>query len=123
MDYCKHQDCIFTDCEYHTDNVPIGVAYDVQPMDESCERLAAHMKERTEETAQQDRLNRMTLGDAFVIFQHINADSFTDLEKALAVKKIAEMETHMGVTKTMMLEVIRWLLDKSFEFTEEGGEG
>lgn len=68
----------------------------------------------------QNRLERMTMGDAFIIFQNINADTITDEEKALAIKKIIDMETHMGVSKKMMLEVIRWLLDQVFDFYEEG---
>lgn len=118
MEFCRESKCPFKDCDDHPRRAPFGFAYTAKPLDENCERLAAH---RAEEAAQQDRLARMTLGDAFIIFQNINADKFTDPEKALAIKKIAEMETHMGVTKAMMLEVIRWLLDQSFEFDEQQG--
>lgn len=116
MEFCRESTCPLKDCKDHPSWAPFGFAYTAKPLDENGERLAAH---RAAEAAQKDRLDRMTLGDAFVIFQNINAESFTDPEKALAIKKIADMETHMGVTKSMMLDVIRWLLDQSFEFTEQ----
>lgn len=118
MEFCREHTCPFTDCEDHPKRAPFGFAYTAKPLDETCDRLAAH---RAEEAAQQDRLNRMTMGDAFIIFQNINTDSATDVEKALAIKKIVDLETHMGVTKKMMLEVIRWLLGQSFEFDDPNG--
>lgn len=116
MDFCRRTKCPFEDCEHHASHAPNGFAYTAVPMDKDCERLADY---RTNEAYLQDRLNRMSMGDAYSIFQKINDDSITDAEKALAVKKIMEMETHMGVTKAMMLEVIRWLWNQAFEITEE----
>lgn len=116
MEFCRKHKCPFGDCEHHPSHAPNGFAYTAKEMDKDCERLADY---RTNEKYLQDRLARMSMGDAYFIFQNINADNITDAEKALAVKKIAEMETHMGVTKAMMLEVIRWLLDQAFEITEE----
>lgn len=115
MDYCRHEDCPFTDCEYHQDHVPFGVPYDVRPMDESCERLSAHMKERAE---LREKIQRMTFRDAFFIFRKIDDPDLADELKGAAIKKILSLETHNGVTKADMLKVIRYLFDLCFEETE-----
>lgn len=58
----------------------------------------------------------MGKGKAMAIFMQINSEEYTDNEKALAVHIVMEMATHMSITKDMMLEVIKWLWNKSFEF-------
>lgn len=65
------------------------------------------------------QMERMTLGDAYAIFANIDTVELADEVKGLAVWKIARMGTHNGVTKDMMLKVIRWLLGLCFDVTEE----
>ena len=64
------------------------------------------------------QMERMTLGDAYAIFANIDTVELADEVKGLAVWKIARMETHNGVTKDMMVKVIRWLLELAFEVSE-----
>lgn len=61
----------------------------------------------------------MNHGKAAAIFHNINSPEWTDEEKGTAIKIVAEMETHNGVTKAAMLEVIKYLLGLCFE--EDGG--
>lgn len=61
----------------------------------------------------------MNHGKAAAIFHNINSQEWTDEEKGTAIKIVAEMETHNGVTKAAMLEVIKYLLGLCFE--EDGG--
>ena len=67
----------------------------------------------------------MNIGTARVIFENINSDEYSEIEKALAIYRIMYMETHNSVTKASMLKVIRWLWDRHFELNfvddEEGG--
>lgn len=58
----------------------------------------------------------MGKGKAMAIFMQINSEEYTDDEKALAIYIVMEMATHMSITKDMMLDVIKWLWNKSFEF-------
>ena len=67
----------------------------------------------------------MKIGKAMEIFEDINSDEYYDADKALAIYRVMYMETHNSVTKASMLEVIKWLWDRHFEFVfvedEEGG--
>jgi len=58
-------------------------------------------------------------GKAAAIFYNINSPEYTDEEKGTAIKIIAGMETHNGVTKAAMLEVIKYLWGMCFEETED----
>lgn len=81
-------------------------------------------RERDEAAEQAEKnlllMERMTLGDAYAIFANIDTVELADEVKGLAVWRIARMETHNGVTKDMMVKVIRWLVGLCFEVTEEG---
>ena len=50
--------------------------------------------------------------------QNIDALDISDEEKAAAIFKVVNMETHNSVTKASMLKVLRWLLEFSFEIKE-----
>lgn len=67
----------------------------------------------------------MKIRKAMEIFEDINSDEYSDVEKALAIYRVMYIETHNSVTKASMLEVIKWLWDRHFEFVfvedEEGG--
>lgn len=60
----------------------------------------------------------MTRSKAFVIFDDINNDDFTDQEKAVAVNIVMNMVTHNGTTKESMVAVIKWLWNHAWEFEE-----
>lgn len=115
MEFCSKRRCPFEDCEHHPSRAPRGFAYTARDMDTGCERLADY---RTNEKYIQDRINRMTTGDAYIIFQNIDNDTISVEEKAAAIREIVGLETHNGVTKAMMLKVIRWLLELSFDIQE-----
>lgn len=68
----------------------------------------------------------MNIGKARAIFEDINNSEYSECDKALAIYRVMYMETHNSVTKKSMLEVIKWLWDRQFEFNfvedDEGGE-
>lgn len=57
----------------------------------------------------------MKIGEAWLVFNDINNDKYTDEEKGTAIKMIADMATHNSVTKKKMLDVIRYLWNLCFE--------
>ena len=61
----------------------------------------------------------MNAGKAVAIFNDINRPGITDIERGEAIKVVAEMDTHNGVTKDAMIQVIKYLWN--MVFTEEGG--
>ena len=67
----------------------------------------------------------MNIGKARAIFEDINNSEYSECDKALAIYRVMYMETHNSVKKASMLEVIKWLWDRHFEFVfmedEEGG--
>jgi len=67
-------------------------------MDDTCARYKDYM---AEEAAKRDRIQRMTIGNACVIFQSIDTPDISEEEKAAAIFK-----------------VIRWLLELSFDIQE-----
>ena len=60
----------------------------------------------------------MKIGNARAVFENINSDEYSEIEKAMAIYRVMHMETHNAVTKASMLEVIRWLWDRQFELVE-----
>ena len=64
----------------------------------------------------------MDIGKAMAIFNNINSDKYSVNEKAMAIYRVMYMETHNAATKASMLEVIRWLWDRQFEFELVEGE-
>ena len=61
----------------------------------------------------------MNAGKATAIFNDINRPGITDIERGEAIKAVVEMDTHNGVTKEAMIQVIKYLWN--MVFTEEGG--
>ena len=112
MEFCRNSQCPFKDCADHPSHAPFGFAYTAVAKDEECDRLRVF---REAEAAKQDRMRRMTLGDAYIIFQNIESPDISDEEKGLAIWKIASMPTQNGVKKDDMVKVIRYLLDLCFE--------
>ena len=65
----------------------------------------------------------MKIGQALSIFMDIESDEHTTVEKADAIRKVLKMPTHNGVTKDMMLKVIRWLFCLFFEWKDDDVDG
>lgn len=115
MTYCDNSQCPFKDCQHHICHAPRGFAVTTRDMDKNCQRYAEHLEA---EEAKKDKMRRMTLGDAYLIFRNIDTVDMDDEIKGLAIWKIANLETHNGVTKDMMLKVIWYLLGLCFELPE-----
>ena len=64
----------------------------------------------------------MKISKACTIFENIDSPDFTDLEKGEAIYKVLKMPTHNSITKGKMLNVIKWLFDKVFEWEETENE-
>ena len=65
----------------------------------------------------------MNLGLAMAIWQHIDSNQYSILEKGAAIKMIHDMETHNSVTKNSMLNVIGWMWDQIFIEAEVSDDG
>lgn len=57
----------------------------------------------------------MKICQAYKILDNIDSDEYTVDEKALAIRKILDMETHNGVTKTVLLRALNWLWNEHYE--------
>ena len=64
----------------------------------------------------------MKISKACAIFDNIDSPGFTDLEKGEAIYEILKMPTHNSITKGKMLNAIKWLFDKVFEWEETENE-
>lgn len=115
MEFCRKHDCPITDCKYHQKRAPFGIAYTARDMDMGCKRLDDYL---AGEAAKEERIQKMSLGTACVIFQNIDNSDISTEEKAVAIFKIINMETHNSITKAAMLKAIRWLLELSFDIRE-----
>jgi len=51
----------------------------------------------------------MNTGMACAIFMSINSTRYTEEEKHEAIRAVCNMETHNGISKAAMLDVIRFL--------------
>lgn len=50
----------------------------------------------------------MRIGIAMVLFMDINTDHYSDEDKLCAIKIVADMPTHMSISKNAMVDVIKW---------------
>ena len=57
----------------------------------------------------------MKIGQAYKILDSIDSDEYTVEEKALAIRMVLDMETHNGVSKTVLLRVLNWLWNEHYE--------
>lgn len=64
----------------------------------------------------------MKISKACTIFENIDSSDFTELEKGEAIYEVLKMPTHNSITKDKMLNVIKWLFDKVFEWEETENE-
>lgn len=60
----------------------------------------------------------MNFGQAYKILNDIDSDKYTVEEKAMAIKVILDMETHNGVTKTVLLKAMNWLWNEHYELID-----
>lgn len=115
MEFCRKRDCPLDDCQHHPSHALRGFAYTTTAMDVGCKRLDDY---QAEEAAKAERIQKMSMGTACVIFQNIDNPDISTEEKAAAIFKIINMETHNSVTKASMLKALRWLLELSFDIEE-----
>ena len=66
--------------------------------------------------------DEMNHGKACAIFKDILNPALTDIERGEAIKIVINMETHNAITKTDMLEVIRYLWEMCFEVCDGGDD-
>lgn len=67
----------------------------------------------------------MTNGDAFKIFNDINSEEYSDVEKAAAIYTIIQMPTpaqHNSIGKDELIEVIKYLWNGLYFLEAEGTE-
>ena len=57
----------------------------------------------------------MKIGQAYKILDNIDSDEYTVEEKALAIRMVLDMETHNGVSKTVLLRALNWLWNEHYE--------
>ena len=63
----------------------------------------------------------VSLGEAIIIVKsRLDDESIPIPTKVLAIKHVAEMETHNSVTKDNLVGALRWLY-RHFDFDVEGG--
>ena len=65
----------------------------------------------------------MNVGRALAIWQNINTEDASILEKGEAIKIVHDMATHNSVTKKSMLNIIGWLWDQIFIEAEGTNDG
>lgn len=58
------------------------------------------------------------LARAIAVVKDISSDKFTDEEKAEAIYLVMNMATHNYLTKADLLNVIKWLWNRFYEYVE-----
>ena len=53
----------------------------------------------------------MTKGRAAAIVRNIHEDNSDPEDKLLAIQEVVDMETHNGITKQVLLDTLRWLIE------------
>lgn len=61
----------------------------------------------------------MQLGLAIAIFKDIENLKWTDDERAMAIFKVLNMETHNSIFKADLLKVLKWLFEQHFQVESE----
>lgn len=116
MKYCMNSQCPFKDCENHMKHAPRGFAVTTTDMDKTCRRYIGYL---VEEEEKQKRIAEMTLGEACAICLDINREDISLEEKGAAIWKMVNMETHNGIKKDTMLEIIRFLMGLAYDLPED----
>lgn len=60
----------------------------------------------------------MSIGKAVVICENLDSEKYSLEEKALAIQKVMNMPTHMGVRKDTLIGMIKWLWNFNLEVSE-----
>ena len=58
------------------------------------------------------RGDKMTKMKAMAIFKNIHDNETDPEDKLTSISEILDMETHNGITKQELLEVLRWLIEE-----------
>lgn len=58
----------------------------------------------------------MNIGKACAIFEQLESDDYTEVEKLLAVINVVEMETHNGIKKADIIKAFRWFLKNEVKY-------
>lgn len=61
----------------------------------------------------------MNIGTAVAIFEQLDSDKFTEVEKIIAIHMVANMPTHNGISKAKILNALKWLVENDWEFEGE----
>ena len=57
----------------------------------------------------------ISLGESIVIVKHhLDDDTINYVKKAMAINRVAFMETHNSITKDDLIHALRWLYDNYF---------
>ena len=62
----------------------------------------------------------MNIGRAQAIFMQLDSDKYSENEKAMAIYQVMNMPTHNGINKDRMLDAIRYLWHRHYEFVQAG---
>ena len=57
----------------------------------------------------------MNIGKASAIIKNINANNISDDDKAIAIYRVMNMETHNGITKSDLFDVVKWLWNRNYK--------
>ena len=60
----------------------------------------------------------MNIGKAVAICENLDSEKYSLEEKALAIREVMNMPTHMGVKKDTLIEMIKWLWNFNLEVSE-----
>lgn len=60
----------------------------------------------------------MNIGKARAIFLQLDSNEYTDEEKATAIYEVMNMETHNSLNKVSIIEALKWLWNKAYEWEE-----
>ena len=64
----------------------------------------------------------MNIGKSVAICENLDSEKYSLEEKALAIREVMNMPTHMGVNKDTLIGMIKWLWNITLE-VDEGHNG
>lgn len=64
------------------------------------------------------KVRMLNKDEAYMIFNDIENDKYSENEKIIAVYVIMNMETHNSITKADMLNAVRWMWNLHYEVEE-----
>lgn len=61
----------------------------------------------------------MNIGKAVAIFEQIESDKYTDIEKGEAIYRVMNMPTHNSITKKQILKTLKYMWNLCYELPKE----